>query len=120
MNAKQLKLFRKKFRRIEREIEYQLKYETACCGVSLAQCHTIMEIGDHETTSLAELTKLLNLDKSTLSRTVDGLVKLGIVERIIDPDDRRYIQVTLSEIASDGMSEAQTLHQDSLPAGALV
>jgi DNA-binding MarR family transcriptional regulator len=46
--------------------------------------------------TIGGLAEGLDLDKSTLSRTVDSLVRLGLVERSPNPQDRRYMIVTLS------------------------
>lgn len=73
------------------------KSEASCCGVSLSQCHCIVEIGRKGETSVNELSSILNLDKSTMSRTINNLVKQGLVERKINPEDRRYMQITLSD-----------------------
>ncbi len=81
---------------IEREVESQLKSQTTCCGVTTAQCHALLELASVEEMSLVELSERLRLDTSTLSRTVDGLVKLGHVNRITDPDNRRYVRLGLT------------------------
>ena len=46
---------------------------------------------------LSIISKRLGLDKSTLSRTIDGLVNIGLIERIPDPTDRRFNRLSLSE-----------------------
>jgi DNA-binding MarR family transcriptional regulator len=97
MDTQILSNFRKKLRRLESEIGEQLKYQTECCGVSLAQCHALLEIGEYDQISITDIADSLYLDKSTLSRTVENLVKLGLVNRVIDPEDRRYMKVNLTE-----------------------
>jgi DNA-binding MarR family transcriptional regulator len=97
MDIAKLSNFRKKLRQLEREIEDQLKYQTDCCGVSMAQCHALLEIGELDQISIGDIADFLNLDKSTLSRTIDNLVKLGLVNRVINPEDRRYMKVNLTE-----------------------
>jgi len=86
--------FRRNLRVLEREIVRQLQTETACCGVTLAQCHVLLELSRAGTLSLTDLAGLMQLDRSTLSRTVEGLVKTGLVFRAADPDDRRAIRLT--------------------------
>jgi DNA-binding MarR family transcriptional regulator len=71
--------------------------EMSCCKVTLAQCHAIVEIGRAGGISLAELAGLLNLDSSTMSRTVNNLVNSGYVIRELDPKDRRYVTIELTE-----------------------
>ena len=70
--------------------------EALCCGVTYAQCHAVVEVGRKETLSLNELAELLNLDKSTVSKTVDQLVKNGIMLREPGQKDRRYVTLTLT------------------------
>jgi DNA-binding MarR family transcriptional regulator len=96
MNMKTIVLFRQSMRRIERTVMLQNKNEATCCGVTLARCHAILEIGSADGLSVKELSARLGLDKSTLSRTVDSLVKEGLAERTTSPGDRRAIAVRLT------------------------
>jgi len=87
--------FRRQLRVLEREVVSQLEADTGCCGVTLAQCHTLIELKAAEL-SLTRLAAALGLDSSTLSRTVDGLVRAGLVERAEDASDRRSLRLTLT------------------------
>ncbi len=87
--------FRRDLRVLERELVRQLEGETACCGVTLAQCHALLELSFSEL-SLSGLAAAVDLDISTLCRTVDGLVKAGLVERTEDSADRRSVRLVLS------------------------
>jgi DNA-binding MarR family transcriptional regulator len=89
--------FRVKLRVLEREIGRQLKNETTCCGITLAQCHILLELENAGSMSIIDLSRVLELDKSTLSRTVDGLVGSELVERVINPDDRRFMRISLTD-----------------------
>jgi DNA-binding MarR family transcriptional regulator len=95
MKPGKIDYLRRQIRALEREIFEQLK-GTACCGVSLAQCHAVLEIGDSKTSNVSDLAEKLKLDKSTLSRTIEGLVRLNLVSREINTEDRRYMCVTLT------------------------
>jgi DNA-binding MarR family transcriptional regulator len=88
-------VFRRQLRVLEREVVSQLEADTGCCGVTLAQCHTLIELKAAEL-SLSGLAAALSLDSSTLSRTVDGLVRAGLVERAEDASDRRSLRLTLT------------------------
>ena len=79
----------------------QIKQDSCCQGVTLAQCHTILEIEDLEQATSVELSKRLGLDKSTLSRTIDGLVDIGLVERVAHPTDRRFNLLSLTKKGQD-------------------
>ena len=62
----------------------------------MSQCHILLEIGKKTETSIVDLASILNLDTSTLSRSIDGLVSIGLVHRQQNPSDRRYVCVSLS------------------------
>ncbi len=68
----------------------------SCGGITLAQCHTLIEIAKYDGVSLNDLAAALTLDKSTMSRTVNKLVNAGLVEREIDKADRRYMKISLT------------------------
>ncbi|AKN31405.1 MarR family transcriptional regulator [Clostridium carboxidivorans P7] len=73
------------------------KEDTSCCGVTISQCHAIVEIGRAEEISLNELAKILTVDKSTMSRTINNLVKNQLVIRELHPEDRRYVTIKLTD-----------------------
>jgi DNA-binding MarR family transcriptional regulator len=94
IDSKQL---RELVRKLERKLGILEDGEFSCCGVSLAQCHALIEIGRAKSISLIDLAGLINLDNSTMSRTVNNLVSGELVEREIDPGDRRYVRINLTE-----------------------
>lgn len=95
-----VKKFREVLRRFERELFMQ--NSCSCCdGVTLAQCHTLLEIESKGKESLTELAKKLGLDKSTISRTVDGLVNAGLVDRTIPADNRRMATIQLTNAGKE-------------------
>ncbi|QGN58499.1 MarR family winged helix-turn-helix transcriptional regulator [Nostocoides sp. HKS02] len=57
-----------------------------------------------------EVSEVLGLHKSTTSRNLSTLEDLGLIERVLDPDDARARQVRLTtkgEAALDGAFEAR-------------
>ena len=102
------------FRRLLRQFEQFTEAQTgACCtGVTVAQCHALMAIEHLGECSIGQLAEELSLDKSTLSRTVDGLVTLGLVERAPNPADRRYMIVTLSEKGQETCRQINLANDD--------
>ena len=77
------------------------KSEASCCGITLAKCHAIVEIGRAGEIYLNKLADLLKLDKSTMSRTVDNLVNQGYVTRESDDENRKYIKIRLTDKGYD-------------------
>lgn len=101
--------FRENIRHIERELNIQ--GNTNCCeGVTLAQCHTLLELQLQKSIGLNELSEKLYLDKSTVSRTVDSLVKKGTVNRDVPEENRRKVTLSLTQ---KGTGICQQINQDS-------
>ncbi len=100
--------FRRHLRVLEREIVRQLEGETTCCGVTLPQCHVLLELSFADL-SLTALARALALDKSTLSRTVDGLVQARLVERKADAADRRALRLRLAAAGRERVRTINTL-----------
>ncbi|MFQ6039144.1 MAG: MarR family winged helix-turn-helix transcriptional regulator, partial [Candidatus Aminicenantales bacterium] len=74
-----------------------LKSDSECFGVTLAQCHILVEVGSHREMSIVRLARELGTDSSSLSRTVDGMVQRGLLRRERNPSDRRYLRLSLTE-----------------------
>lgn len=91
---------RELIRMLVRNFSILEKNETSCCGATLSQCHAIVEIGREREISLNDLAELLNLDKSTMSRTVNNLVDQNFVLRGIYSEDRRYVSIKLTQEGS--------------------
>lgn len=91
------KKLREEIRILERKLGALDEYHISCCSVTTAQCHAIVEIGRTENISLNQLAELLNLENSSMSRTVNNLVNKALVKRDIDMQDRRHVKISLTE-----------------------
>ncbi len=116
------KQLREYIRLLERKLGALNDHELSCCGISMAQCHAIVEIGRAGNISLIDLANLLNLDNSTMSRTVNNLVNSDYVSRELSPVDRRYVTISLTDKGSqlfssieDNMEEKFITIYDSIP-----
>jgi DNA-binding MarR family transcriptional regulator len=83
-------------RSYRRMIVAALEQDCADLPVSVPQCDALLEIERLGDTTIADLSQVLRLDKSTLSRTVDSLVDLGLLKRTPDTSDRRYNVLSLT------------------------
>lgn len=99
--------FRQNLRVLEREVELSMASEAGCCGVTFAQCHLLLEVERRGRTSVTELASLLELDKSTLSRTVDAAFRAGLIDRTVDPASRRQQVISLTD---RGRETAETIN----------
>lgn len=91
------KHLRELIRILERKLGALQEDGFSCCRITMAQCHALVEIGRAKNISLNELSELLNLEKSTMSRTVNNLVTSDLAKRDIDSKDRRYVTISLTE-----------------------
>ena len=99
------------FRRILRNFERELNFQNqsgCCCGVTITQCHTLMELVLKDNVTVNELAKRLHLDKSTVSRTIDNLVQADLVGREIPLSNRRTTRIKLTE---KGHSFCKTINE---------
>lgn len=96
MNSGLIREFRNTIRQVQRNLGSLSKNDAACCGITVAQCHALLEIGSSDRIALNDLASALNLDTSTISRTIDNMVRDGLVKRKANPDDRRYVDLSLT------------------------
>lgn len=97
MDKKKIQFFRSVLRVLERELGFQTDSESQCCGVSLGQCHILMELSEKKETTIKELAEIFGLDKSSLSRTVDKMVEAEMLNRMESKEDRRYMSLSLTK-----------------------
>jgi MarR family transcriptional regulator, organic hydroperoxide resistance regulator len=71
--------------------------EKVCFNVTLTQAYTIGVIRDRGMLTMSELSQELGLAVSTLTRIHDVLVRDGIVCRYHDEQDRRKVNICLTE-----------------------
>lgn len=107
IDNKKFRQLRELVRLMERKLGV-LEDGMKCCGVSLAQCHALVEIGRAGSISLIELANLINLDNSTMSRTVNNLVNNQMAERELDPADRRYVTIKLTQAGTKAYNEIES------------
>ncbi|MGB7294793.1 MAG: MarR family transcriptional regulator [Candidatus Aminicenantales bacterium] len=112
MDIQKIRFLREKLRQLEREITSPFKPDTGCCGLTLAQCHTLLEVGCRQEVSLVELSASIGLDTSTLSRTIQGLVTVGLVSRLANEKDRRCVAISLTEQGRRVFSDLEATFND--------
>jgi DNA-binding MarR family transcriptional regulator len=122
--SRELRDFRRSLRVLERQIELSLLSQTECCGVSPAQCHLLLDVGERGDGSIGEFALALELDTSTLSRTVESLVRAGLLSRTTDPANRRRHIISLTAAGKEKVALIDRLCDDfyarilvTIPAG---
>ncbi|MDD5397515.1 MAG: MarR family transcriptional regulator [Dehalococcoidia bacterium] len=74
-------------------------YEQACVtffGVTTSQGGTILSLPINSTLKMNELSAVVGVDSSTMTRMIDQLVDKGLVYRKVDEKDRRLVCVGLT------------------------
>jgi DNA-binding MarR family transcriptional regulator len=97
VRTEEIRRHRRQVREFHRATGGFMEDRMCCGGVSVPQCHVLLELDDSGPTSLVSLAEALRLDKSTVSRTIDTLVSRGLVDRISNSGDRRYVVLDLTD-----------------------
>ncbi len=108
MKTSDIRQFRRALRKFTRLIDRQLK--TCCKQVTLPQCLVLLEVEELVEPAMGQLAANLGLDTSTLTRTVDGLVDQGQVERRRSDSDRRMVTVRLTP---SGRAVCKSINSDN-------
>ena len=64
--------------------------------ITVEQYHILRHIHHHEKGSVSDLADAKHISRPAISRTVDVLVNKGLITRTSNPEDRRYVQLTLT------------------------
>lgn len=96
-NTDDSKQLREMIRVLERKLGILQEGQFSCCGITMSQCHALVEIGRAESICLNDLAKILNLENNTMSRTVSNLAERKLAKREINPQDRRYLNISLTD-----------------------
>lgn len=116
MDTKEIRAFRRDLRSFSRILAQQV--EACCSEVTPAQCHALLAMEESGSLSNRELAAQLQLDASTLSRTIDQLDLKGLVQRRPDPADGRAILLELSDRGNQ-VASAINLSADAMYRGIL-
>jgi DNA-binding MarR family transcriptional regulator len=108
MDTRQIREFRRSLRQFTRVTSLHLK--SCCTEVTLAQCLVLLEVDEQDRLTVGQLAFRLRLDDSTLSRTIDGLVRRGLLERTRDDGDRRVVWIRLTR---EGVIACEAIHKQN-------
>lgn len=81
--------------------------EAVCCGtVTVPQCVAMQDLAAAGPRDVTTLAARLGVTKGAVTRLIDGLERRGFVERLRSGEDRRRVEVGLTD---EGRREAQRL-----------
>ncbi|MCZ8515316.1 MarR family winged helix-turn-helix transcriptional regulator [Paenibacillus filicis] len=78
------------------------------CDISLVQSHILYEIDHQHKPSIQQVAEALGTDITTFSRQIQSLIKMNLVKKTPDPDDRR---VNVLALTTEGKYVAATIDQ---------
>ena len=84
-----------------------------CCGagghdISLIQSQILYEIDHQYKPSMQQVAESLGTDITTFSRQVQSLIRLNLVNKVADPDDKR---ISVLSLTTEGQYVARSIDQ---------
>ena len=83
--------------RVARSIAQQLAEEIRPAGVAIGQWAVLMFLWARDGMSQADLSRLVAIEPPTMVRTIDRMVRDGLVSRVADPSDGRVSRIHLTD-----------------------
>ncbi|MBX7137552.1 MAG: bifunctional helix-turn-helix transcriptional regulator/GNAT family N-acetyltransferase [Oligoflexia bacterium] len=96
-------------RQMVRELGF-LTPEQNCFGLPHSETHTLIELEKRGPLGVVEISEILNLDRSSVSRLIDRMKAAGLLREVKDSTDHRKRLVNLS---SRGIKRLQAIHQQA-------
>ncbi|WP_407272595.1 MarR family winged helix-turn-helix transcriptional regulator [Radiobacillus sp. PE A8.2] len=102
------------FREVNQVYYKQLWKNANSLGVTTLQLQILRILDLQPNISLVDLANQLNTGKSTVSETVERLVKANYVERKRSEQDRRVVVMTLTQLGQEKKAEAYIQYVERL------
>ena len=83
--------------RAARSLAHQLAEELRPTGVAIGQWRVLLSLWSRDGMSQAELSREIAIEPPTMVRTIDRMVRDGLVTRVPDPADGRVTRIYLTE-----------------------
>ena len=99
--------------RLARSMAHQLAEEIRPAGVAIGQWAVLLFLWARDGMSQAELSRVVAIEPPTMVRTLDRMVRDGLVTRAADPSDGRISRIYLTD-------RGKSLRDELLPKAMLV
>ncbi len=100
---------------VTRRIWRHVNREYAKYGLTVGQTFILFDLLDHDGSAVKDIAERVQVDSPAITGFVDRLIREELVERVVDPDDRRAMKIHLSpkgrELAIKLLPVAQTLNR---------
>ena len=99
-------------RRIVRAVELDSRRLSKQFNTTPAQLLALRQLNISGTDTLAQLAEQVGLTSSTMVGVIDRLEKKGLVVRVRDKNDRRNVNIVITEAGKDYLKDSPKLLQD--------
>ncbi len=82
--------------------------------LTMVQFRTLSILDREKSLSLSKLAKQMEMGLPATSKVVDGLVQSALVEREVDPDDRRKVSLRISKHGAEELQATRQLAREHL------
>ncbi len=96
------------------KIEEQSLRGPLCADLSITEIHHMTAIGSMQSKSMTNLATSLLISVSTLTTSMNRLVKKGYVTRLRSEEDRRVVMVSLTEKGEMAVAQHNLFHHDMI------
>ncbi len=87
-------------------------------GLTVSEWRTMAVLGNHQPLSASDVVQRSSIDKVQVSRAIQGLLKRDLLQRRVDPVDRRRVNLHLTDkgqqVFADLIPRIRTLEQQLL------
>ncbi|MED3561275.1 MarR family winged helix-turn-helix transcriptional regulator [Bacillus xiapuensis] len=96
------------FLEINKAIKRLIKLDADQLGITTVQLKAIYKLASNPDISLGELAEKLRMTNSTASSLIERLVQIGLVERVIPPENRRVVSIHLTDKGKKILNQFQS------------
>lgn len=87
-----------------------LEHKSRPLGISLEQCHILVEIEVNEGLIASDLVRILHIEKTLISKLLAQLANQGLITSIVDKSDKRKKTLRLTV---KGKTKVKSIHQSA-------
>jgi DNA-binding MarR family transcriptional regulator len=88
-------------------VAQQWMADNSAARAARTQRRLLAAISSNEPATLGQVAKTVSRGAPAVSRSVDALVREGLVDRVADPNNRRRLALSLTQAGRDRMGENQ-------------
>lgn len=82
---------------VQHQVFQQWSAKLAPYGVTPGQYGVLRCLWEQDTMNPKEMAQILGLETSTISGVLDRMQKKALIDRVVDPNDRRCVRVVITE-----------------------